>query len=526
MTRMQGCRSFIRVSAIDKNWLIPSRPRPLLRCMNRFARTRLPLKHALAATRISRPLLALLLFAAVLLSLFAVSFGCIRIYEVLIGVDLADIRKRGRLQVFTAYNANSYFIYRGQPMGYEYELLQRLVRDMGVGLEVIVAADMDNIVYMLNSGRGDLVASSLAVTLQRTREVQFTEHLMLTRQVLVQRSPGALPGKAIPFIESPIGLIGQRVHVRGGSVFYQRLRNLEQEIGGRIEYVTVAGNVTTESLIQMVHSGDIDYTVADEPTALINRAYYKDLDVSIPISFPQRIAWVVRKNSPELLRSVNVWLRRVRDDGTLAALHRKYYRDPRGFATRVESEYFSATGGKLSIYDELFKAHAPGLGWDWKLVASLAYQESRFNPKARSWAGAMGLMQLMPDTAQLLRVADAYDPAANIRGGVAYLGDLSKRWANIPDERERIKFVLASYNAGFGHVEDARILARRFGKNPDVWTGETAEFILKLQDPDYYNNYGVKHGYCRGEEPYRYVVEILDRYETYRKLIKKAPPAT
>ncbi len=447
-------------------------------------------------------------------------FGCIRVYETLTGVDLADIRKRGRLQVVTSYNANSYFIYRGQPMGFEYELVQGLAKDLGVGLEVILASDMDNIIYMLGSGRGDLVAASLAVTLKRTQEVQFTDHLMLTRQVLVQRSPGVLPQRQTAFIEDPIGLIGRRIHVRGGSPFYQRLRNLEQEIGGRIELETVPGHVATETLIHMVHTGAIDYTVADEPTALINRAYYKDLDVSVAISFPQRIAWVVRRNSPELLEAVNRWLNRIRSDGTLTALHRRYYRDPRGFATRVDSEYFSITGGKLSLFDDLFRKHAPALGWDWRLLASLAYQESRFDPKAKSWAGAMGLMQIMPDTARLLGVRDPNDPGESIRASVAYLVELNTRWKEIPDEQERLKFVLASYNAGFGHVEDARLLARRFGKDPDIWTGHTAEYILKLQDPEYYNHYGVKHGYCRGEEPYRYVIEILERFETYRKLLK------
>lgn len=447
-------------------------------------------------------------------------WGCIQIYEAFSGVDLGDIRKRGKLQVVTAYNANSYFIYRGQPMGFEYELLQKLGQDLGVGLELIVTSDMDNIVYMLNSGRGDLVAASLAVTLNRAEEVQFTDHLMLTRQVLVQRTRKDVPSGGAPFIENPTDLIGRRVHVRGGSVFYERLRNLEQEIGGRITIQTVPGNVITETLINEVYAGKIDYTVADEPTALINRAYYKDLDVSVPISFPQRIAWVVRRNSPGLLKAVNTWLEKVRSDGTLAGLYSKYYQNTRAFATRVQSDYYSPTGGKLSTFDELIRTHAETIGWDWRLVASLVYQESRFNPRAKSWAGAMGLMQIMPATASLIGVKDAYDPAQNIAGGTRYLTDLMKRWEHIPDEKERLKFVLASYNAGFGHVEDARILARHFKKDPNVWTGSVDGFMLKLQDPEYFNNYGVKHGYCRGEEPYRYVIEILERYETYRKLLQ------
>lgn len=456
--------------------------------------------------------------------------SCIPIWERVTGSDLSEIRARGTLQVVTAYSANSYFIYRGQPMGFEYELLKRLADDIGVQLEIIVTTDMDNITYMLNSGRGDLVAANIAVTKQRSEEVRFTEYLMLTRQVLVQRSPGYVPAalaedlersQSVHFVRDPIELIGERVHVRRGSVFYQRLHNLEEEVGGEIKIATVPGDVVTEELIRMVNSGEIDYTVADEPTALINRAYYTGLDVSVPISFSQRIAWITHRNAPEFLEFVNDWIRRIRQDGTLATIHRRYYEDPRGFVQRVESEYYSATGSRLSTYDEYIKTAAGEIDWDWLLLASLMYQESRFNPNARSWAGATGLMQLMPATGRSMGATNLNDPVQNIRAGSRYLAQLEENWAAIEPREERLKFVLASYNAGPGHVADARLLAEHFGKNPNIWDGNVADYMLRLSNPEYYNDYGVQYGYCRGEEPFNYVREILERYEQYRELIRE-----
>ncbi|MCB1321770.1 MAG: transporter substrate-binding domain-containing protein, partial [Leptospiraceae bacterium] len=512
--------------------------------------------------------------------------------------------------------------------------LERLAEDLGVKLEIIVTNDMDNIAYMLNSGKGDLVAASVTMTRDRVEELQFTEHLALTRQVLVQRRPGYNPtppgksetaseeqnaasdetastrdtvanrstgdqstdqnansgdasasnaqdeaneggqiesplgellaedleadpdttedvdaesedeqvnekqlvadvgshgrilfigqGEESQFIRDPIELIGKTVHVRRGSVYYQRLKNLEQEIGGEINIVTVPGDVVTEELIRKVHTGEIDYTIADEQTALINRAYYTQLDVSVPISFSQRIGWVVRKNSPELLKEVNRWLRETKNSGTLAVIHNRYYRDPRGFVQRVESEYYSETGSKLSIYDDQIKAAAKKIDWDWRLLASLIYQESRFNPNARSWAGATGLMQLMPATGLEMGVTQLHDPTQNISAGIKYLALLKERFQHIENEEERLKFILASYNAGPGHVEDAQLLAEAFDHDPNIWEDNVEKFILKLSNPDYYNNYGVRYGYCRGEEPYNYVREILARADHYRTLIDDA----
>lgn len=513
--------------------------------------------------------------------------GCIPIYERLASEDLPEIRKRGKLKVITAYNANSYFIYRGQPMGYEYELVKMLADHLGLELEMIITQNMDNIPYQLNSGDGDLVAASIAVTGERVRQVQFTEPLMLTRQVLVQRATGydpmhpvnqaavqdtGLDRSAVPeqeklkqkenqsdqnseqvgtleqanilegaasvlagelhhgprlvqhrgIVRDPIQLLGKQVHVRKASPFYQRLRHLEKEVGGQINIVTVPGDVITEDLIRMVHSGKIEYTIADEPTALINKAYYTGLDVSTPISFSQRIAWVVRPNAPELLKEINKWISSMKQKQTLAIVYRRYFLNPRDFRARVSSEFYSEKGDRISVYDEKIKAAAEHIDWDWRLLAALAFQESRFNPNARSWAGAGGLMQLMPGTAAGLGVSNVFNPEQNISGGARYLQTLEKRWqGKIKNPEERIKFILASYNAGPGHVEDAQSLANYFGKDPLLWDENVAQYMLKLSDPQYYNRSEVRYGYCRGEEPFHYVKEILERYDNYKKFFTK-----
>ncbi|MBX7056769.1 MAG: transglycosylase SLT domain-containing protein [Leptospirales bacterium] len=231
------------------------------------------------------------------------------------------------------------------------------------------------------------------------------------------------------------------------------------------------------------------------------------------------MAWITPRSSPALQARVNEWIKKIKGDGRLASLYARYYRNPRFFAERVDSEYSSTSGGKLSIFDDRIKAVAADLHWDWRLLAALVYQESRFNPNARSWAGASGLMQLMPATARAHGVSNLADPEQNLRGGARFLRVLEQRFEFIPEKKERLKFVLASYNAGAGHVEDAQLLARQFGRDPNRWEHHVDEMMLRLADPAYYNSYGLRSGYCRGEEPYNYVREILDRYEQYRKLI-------
>jgi membrane-bound lytic murein transglycosylase F len=451
--------------------------------------------------------------------------SCIDVYENVSSVDISDIKKRGKLLALTTYGPNSYFLFKGQPLGYEYELLSRLADDLGVKLELVIVKDVETMPYMLNSGAGDIVAANIPVTRKKAMTIQFTEHLTLTRQVLVQRAQGYKPAgrpdlKEGRPIRNTVDLIGQKVHVREGSPYATRLKSLSEEIGGEISIVTVPGDVTTEDLIKKVSEGEFDYTVSDESTALINQAYYPGVDVETPISFPQRIAWVVRNKSPELLSTVNAWIKRMKTTDSYGVIYNRYYRDPKQYRDRLASQFFTVSGGRISPWDQTFRESAKPMGMDWRLLAAIAYQESRFDPTARSWAGAQGVMQLMQPTAVQFGAPNAFVAEANIKAGAKYLAWLDEQWKSITDPDERIKFVLASYNAGPAHVEDARRLATRYKKDPNKWFDHVEIFILDLSRPEFYNDPVVQYGYLRGEEPYHYVREILERYEHYKKFVK------
>lgn len=441
-----------------------------------------------------------------------------------VNIDLPKIEEQRVLRAITIYSATSYFIYKGRPMGYEYELLKRLADYMGLKLKIVIAKDINKIFELLNNGKGDIAAAGLTITKDRTKKVDFTEYHNTIRQVLVQRKPPnwrLMKKHEIDdmLIRNPIELIGKKVHVRRASSYYSRLKNLSEEIGGDIKIVEVPGNFATEKIIKQVANGEIEYTVADENIALINQAYYPILDVETPVSFPQRIAWAVRKTSPKLLVVVNQWINDMKEKVDYYVIYNKYFKNRREYRERLESDYFSISGGSISRFDAIIKQYADSLGWDWRLLASQIYQESRFNPKAKSWAGAVGLMQMLPETAREYGAKNIYDTHENLKASANYLKWLLNYWEDIEDETERVKFAMASYNCGFGHVEDAQKLAEKYDAESDVWTDQVNQYILKLSEKEFFNDDVVQFGYCRGEEPYKYVQEIFERYEHYKRLI-------
>lgn len=428
----------------------------------------------------------------------------------------------GVITAVTDYNSTNYFIYRGELMGYQYELLNRVADHLGVRLEVVVNNDLEESFSCLLNDVCDLLAINLTVTRERSRLMDFTVPHSQTRQVLIQRKPEGWQNMSASeignhIIRSTLDLAGKTIHVQSRSAYVSRLRNLMEEIGDTI--VVVEMGQVAEQLITMVAEGEIEYTVSDENVAMVNRTYYDNIDIETPISFNQNLAWAVRKGDHHLRDSINAWLRDFRQTVEYRLLYARYFQNQRS-ARMVQSEFFVLTSGRISPYDELIKKYSGEIGWDWRLLASMIYQESRFQADVSSWAGASGLMQLMPGTARRFGVRDISDPEENIRAGVRYIawldGTLEDR---LPDEEERLKFILASYNVGLGHILDARALARKYGRDPDRWTDNVDYFVLNKSNPDYFLDPVVRHGYARGSEPFRYVNEILHRYDHYRNIV-------
>lgn len=442
-----------------------------------------------------------------------------------VNFDLDKIKERGSLIAVLENSSTGFFIYKGQPMGYEYDLLELFSKHLGVKLEIRTTASIQEAFETLNRGEADIIAYSLTVTKERKKELAFTDSHYTTRQVLVQRKPdnwNKLTRDEIEhrLVRNQVDLIGKQIHVRKRSAYIDRLHNLSDEIGGDIMILEEGDSLETEKLIKMVANGEIDYTIADESVAIVNASYYPNIDVKTPISFPQQIAWAVRKNSDGFVTEINQWLADIKKQPTYNVIFKKYFRNSRASLQRAKSDYSSFEGDKISMYDDKIKEAADSLGWDWLLLASQIFQESRFDPYAKSWAGAVGLMQLVPDTGKNYGANNLYDPHQSINAGVNFMRHLDKLWSKtVKDDKERIKFVLASYNVGLGHVTDARDLAMKYGRDPLKWEDNVEYYLLMKSKPEFFRDPIVKSGYCRGEEPVNYVQDILTRFDQYKQLL-------
>ncbi len=435
-------------------------------------------------------------------------------------VRLDEILTQKKLVALVDNSTTSYFIYRGRPMGFEFELLDRFANHLGVELVIEKIDNLDSVVIRLKRGDAHLAAANITVTKERAELLNFCTPHMLSRQVLVQRLPEGYWRKTFEQVENqllrnPIELAEETVYVSKSSAFYSRLLNLSEEIGDDITILEPDGPKDPESLIRQVAKGEIGYTVADENIAKINKKYHPNIDIKTAISFPQKIAWAVAKDgSDNLLDTLNSWITQMKKSKDYAVITGKYFKARTQHTSKVMSE-FSSANQRISPYDDLIKQTTKNSMWDWRLIAAQAYQESNFDSLAESWTGAKGLMQIIPANAD--SGENLFNPETNLRIGVDYLSWLFDQWSKvISDTTECIKFSLASYNVGLGHIRDAHRLCQKYGGDPLVWDGEVAEYILKKSDKEYYRDEVVKHGYCRGREPYNYVREILSRYGHYR----------
>jgi len=440
-----------------------------------------------------------------------------------VSFDLDSIIKRGKLIAVTDYNSTNYFIYKGEPMGFHFELLKSFTDHLGIDLEIITENHLEHAFNFLNSGEADLLAIGLTVNSSRKKGIVFTDPILETRQVLVQRKPRNWRSMTLDAIDShlirnQLDLANKTVYVQEMTSHYDRLKSMSDEIGDTINIIMVP--YESEVLIANVAKGEIDYTICDENVAQVNSTYYPDIDISTPVSFQQNIAWGLRKeNSGKLLSELNRWLNTYRNTGSYALLYAKYFRNSRSSIIK-NSDYYYLSTGKISRWDDIIRKASTDINWDWRLLASLICQESRFDPDVESWAGAYGLMQIMPVTGKNFGIDITASPSNNIKAGTKYINWLQSIYdSKIPDENERMKFILASYNAGPGHVLDAMKLAEKNGMDPTKWDGNVAVWLLKKSELKYYTDTVVKNGYFRGTESVNFVSEVLERYDHYRNII-------
>lgn len=419
------------------------------------------------------------------------------------------------LRVATLYGPTSYFLYRGQEMGYDYSLVDSLTRQKGMALDLVVTKSLTRAIEMLDSGKVDLIAYQVPITEHYLQYVEPCGPEIYTTQVLVQPK---VQGR--PEISDVTELVGRDIYVEEDSKYLRRLQNLNDELGGGINIHPVnTDTLITEDLIAMVSDGELPLTIVDSDVARLNATYYPDLDVNLEVSLRQRASWAVAPDKKWLADSIDSWL-----EGTSGAMANmnllKQYFEQTKALPRV---HFDFSKGYISNYDNLFKRYAPRVGWDWRLMAAQAFVESKFKPNARSWVGARGLMQIMPSTARGYRtpVNRLNNPETSVQVATKLINDLDGYLLDkVPSDKERLKFVIAAYNVGIAHVYDAIRLAEKYGLDPQRWDGNVSKAILMKMNPKYYNDPVVKYGYCRGTETVAYVDRITNFYDQARRQIE------
>ena len=421
--------------------------------------------------------------------------------------DLKEITKSDTLRVATMYGSTSYFLFRDELMGFDYEMIENLSNYLHLNLKISIATSENEMIQWLNDNEVDMVVYNVIQTKELKKNFNFVLPQSESYQVLVQNM-------GTNSISNVTELAGKSVYVKENSIFYDRLQALNDEIGGTIHVVTANDSLSNDDLIDMVVEDKIQYTFAYHNVALLHKKYSKSLDCHMSVGFDQHNGWLIRKKSHDLKNAVVKWEKLPGTQQIQSILFDKYWEKSPYFALRK----IKIPKGAISPYDHYFKKFAVGIHWDWRLLAALAFHESRFDPSNESWSGAEGIMQLMPYTASKFGLDrnTVLDPGMNIEAGVQYIKSLNLIFRRIENTDERIKFILAAYNSGPAHVLDAMALARKFGKNPHIWFNQVEYFLLKKNDPDFYNDPVVKYGFFSGKETVRYVHNTLRTFEKYQ----------
>lgn len=430
--------------------------------------------------------------------------------------DLADIKRSGVIRMITSYSSGSYFLHRGIQVGFEYELMKEFALENDLALEVVIPTQNENPYDLLNSGAGDVIAANYTITEERDEIVNFTRPYNLVNQIIVLSDQlGFEPESISDMANIPIT-------IRRNSSYFQELKTL-QDAGYDIKINLVSEDMDTETLLYQVANGTFLATVADDNIFSASNAYMGGLIKGPIIAESDEIAWAVRENSTDLENRFNQFLYqhfKYDENGVpkrstlLNILRKKYYEGSTQIESYFRPEIDMKQYGGISPYDSLIQQVATEMNLDWVMLTAIAAQESKFDPYSESWAGAVGIMQVLPRFSEISKDS-LYIPEFNIREGARIIKEHLDHYTYM-DSTTQWQTALATYNAGMGHVADARRLVIDQNKNPNEW-GNISEALLKLMQRKYYQN--ARYGFCRGIETVRYVNEITNRYNTYQAIL-------
>ena len=422
--------------------------------------------------------------------------------------SLQRIIDRGYVTVGTLFGPNSYYIGSQGPTGFEYELAKDYADTLGVELRIIPSYNLEELFPKLDSGEVDFLAAGLAVTDNRLEHFDFSPSYHEVSQKLVFKQGNEWP-RELKDLSGSLMVTSSSSHVEN----LENIKLTHPELTWQ-----ETSELDNEELLIQVLEGEIDYTIIDSHVLAMNRRYYPELSIAFTIKPEEPLAWLVsKKNDASILASLIEFFGKVHHDGTLLALDDKYYGHVEEFNYVDTRLFIQAVDNKLPQYQALFEEHGQDI--DWRLLAAISYQESHWEPHARSYTGVRGMMMLTLITAKQMGIKSRLDAEQSIFGGAKYFKRMINKMPERIPEPDRTWFALASYNVGFGHLNDARIITQQQGGDPDRWFDVKTRLPL-LKQKKYYKN--TKYGYARGDEPVKYVQSIRRYYESLSFLDDKA----
>lgn len=415
---------------------------------------------------------------------------------------LEEIKERGELRVLSRYAPTTYYIKGDNFAGLEYELAQRFAEKLNVKLNIVIPDNLGDMLSLLEQGKADFAAAGLTITPERKNFFRFGPIYQEVTQQLVYRQGTKRPKSLANLNDGELEVIANSSHV-------EQLLSHQQDIPD-LDW-TENDELDNSGLLELVQLEMIDYTIADSNEFASSRSLYPELQVAFDLSAPQPLAWAMPQSDDNtLFNEVVAFFEELEAAGDLDRLIEKYYGHIRRFDYVDTRAIHRRIYTHLPLYQEMFERAATEFEFDWRLLAAVAYQESHWDKQAISSTGVKGLMMLTKGTAKDMGVTNREDPSQSIYAGSKYLSSIRKRLPDRINEPDRTWLALAAYNVGLGHLEDARILTERDGKNPDLWL-DVKQYLPLLAKQKWYSQ--TRYGYARGGEPVRYIENIQRYYD-------------